>query len=41
MRKHQSGFTLIELIIVISVVLGLSMIGGLIYAAIHFINKFW
>lgn len=41
MRKHQSGFTLIELIIVISVVLGLSMLGGLIYVAIHFLNKFW
>lgn len=39
--KKQQGFTLPELLIAMWVVFVVSIAGGLIYAAVHFISKFW
>jgi prepilin-type N-terminal cleavage/methylation domain-containing protein len=39
--KYQKGFTIIELLVVMSTVLALSVTGVLIYTAIHFVAKFW
>jgi prepilin-type N-terminal cleavage/methylation domain-containing protein len=40
--KHQSGgFTIIELMVVMSVLVSLCMTVGGLYIIFHFINKFW
>jgi prepilin-type N-terminal cleavage/methylation domain-containing protein len=37
----KKGYTLIELIIVLGLLVSVAAIGGLVYVAIHFIAKFW
>ena len=37
----QSGFTVVELFIVLSFVATLTLAGFAIWAAVHFILKFW
>jgi len=39
--KKQKGFTLIELMIVLSFVAAAAFAGTAIYVAVHFISKFW
>ncbi len=41
MRRAQSGFTIIELIITIGFVIGVGIIGGGGYIAFHFLAKVW
>lgn len=38
---NNKGYTVIELMAVIAVILSLAVTGGLVYAAFHFISKFW
>lgn len=40
-KRKQSGFTLIELIIVVGFVAALALAGTLIYVGVHFIGKAW
>lgn len=40
-NKKQQGYTLAELLFVIWGVVILCLIGAGIYAAVHFISKFW
>lgn len=40
-RIRQAGFTLSELLIVIAAGGVLTVIGFVIYAAIHFVSKYW
>jgi len=37
----KNGFTLIELVIFVGFIVSIAVIFGLVYAAIHFILKFW
>jgi prepilin-type N-terminal cleavage/methylation domain-containing protein len=39
--KNQKGFTLIELMIVGTILSSLLICGGVIYVALHFIAKLW
>jgi type II secretory pathway pseudopilin PulG len=39
--KNQTGFTLVELMVVIWFVLIVIAVGGGLYVAHHFISKFW
>jgi Tfp pilus assembly protein PilE len=41
MKRFQSGFTVVELIIVVAIVVKLAILGGLVYVAWHFISKVW
>ena len=40
-KRKQSGFTLIELIVVVGFVALLALGGTLIYVGAHFIGKLW
>jgi prepilin-type N-terminal cleavage/methylation domain-containing protein len=40
-KSTQKGFTLLELIIVIAMLGAISFGGFMVYAACHFIAKFW
>lgn len=39
--KKQRGFTLFEFAFVLALIIGVGISGTVIYAAIHFISKFW
>jgi prepilin-type N-terminal cleavage/methylation domain-containing protein len=39
--NKMRGFTLTELLFAIVVLLVLALFGGMVWAAIHFISKFW
>ena len=39
--KNEKGYTTVELLIAILFVLALVVGGGIVWALIHFISKFW
>jgi Tfp pilus assembly protein PilE len=41
MRRFQSGFTVVEFIIVTVILVKLAILGGLVYVAWHFLSKIW
>jgi type II secretory pathway pseudopilin PulG len=41
MRSKQTGFTIVELLFVISTLLSIALACGIAYVAFHFIAKFW
>ena len=40
-KKHNEGYTLIEIMFLISVICSLAIVGTLLFVACHFIAKFW
>jgi Tfp pilus assembly protein PilE len=40
-RKQQSGYTLVELLIVVFFLVTLTLAGSALYVIFHFISKFW
>lgn len=41
MSRKQKGFTIIELMIVIAILVIVAVAGSALYTLIHFIAKFW
>lgn len=39
--KNQRGFTVVELLTAVSAIASLALIGLVVWAAFHFISKFW
>jgi len=39
--KNQKGFTVVEMLVCIWFLLCVSVVVGVLYAAFHFISKFW
>jgi hypothetical protein len=40
-HEHEHGYTLVEVVIVLGALVTLTIIGAIIYVAIHFIAKVW
>jgi len=40
-QRHDRGYTLTELLIALWAFLCIGMAGGAIWAAVHYIHKFW